>query len=157
MGTGMTRLLLLLGCIAWSLPSQAGNLRHLGEFEGLRVSESNHCYGFRLSLWASGNANIVGLLSRYAGSCADPGCSVVTGNIEQSRIHFATQRKIYATLYQFNGEREHEDIVGAMNSEPLKLEKQKSDYDHTSENEWCAKKIKVSRCAGVEAYCGSRP
>lgn len=128
-------------------------LTHLGNFVGVRSTDTGHCYGTSISLWELKNNQLVGLLDVHAGLCGDPPCSIIQGSIKNNTVSFKTNVPIYDKLYSFSGKISNNELFGQLNNEKtlFKSDSYKSLYKNIKS--WCSAWSQISRCSGVKEYC----
>lgn len=125
----------------------------LGGFDNVQASQTGHCQGISVLIWASRAQQVVGLLSVESGLCGDPPCAIFQGTIGNNNISFETSAPIYDQRYRFTGEITPTALSGSLNGEQTVLGSNSFSLPSASKTEWCSFWSRIPRCQGVMEYC----
>jgi hypothetical protein len=135
-------------------PPPAKDLIAVGAFDNVRQTESDHCYGWSLTLWRF-NGRLLGLLNRHAGLCGDEPCEAVADvshDTKTGRLSFSAFRM------PFSGTVSRSEVSGTFGAERLRLRRSRNQPSPdflNSLSAWCTFWRGVSRCTGVTELCSS--
>ncbi len=129
------------------------NFKLIGKYSNVKATETGHCYGEVIDIWAEGDNKLIGLIHIAQGLCGDPACSVITGSINDSQLFFNALVPVYNEEYSFSGTIINGLLTGNLNNKVTTLSIDSSSAYYKNKTEWCSAYSKVTRCKGVQNFC----
>jgi hypothetical protein len=142
--------------------ASAQDFTRLGSFDNVRVISATgepHCYGQSLTLWEH-QGRIIGLLDVANGLCGDTPCGVLQDvSLERGTGRLTFAATVRSSRFDFVGTVRRDDILGMLNGERVRLERDRDEPDTFESDKdlasWCRTWTRASRCGGVRDLCAS--